>query len=127
MKLRQKLVEIRKLCGYVQKQGTNSGQGYTYATAADVLEKVRTACDLHGVATYGSTRVETVAWGSKDPKEPTRILLECELAFTDAETGEELRCSAIGEGTDFGDKARDRKSTRLNSSHIQKSRMPSSA
>ena len=39
---------------------------------------------------------------------------------------EKLRCSGQGEDEDL-QQAVDRKSTRLNSSHIQKSRMPSSA
>ena len=90
----------------VVKAGLTAGTTTTYSTTANpVLYCIRGKAYTKATVTNGAT--------------PT----------TDANSGLAFKAQAIGTGSVyvFGYDSADRKSTRLNSSHIQKSRMPSSA
>lgn len=56
------LLQVMQTCGYVQNTGKNAFHGYTYATEADVLEKVRPAMIENGLILIpsldGDTRVD---------------------------------------------------------------------
>ena len=58
---------------------------------------------------------------------PTVDALSLTADFNDGPEGAQRMREAVRDATELASPIRDRKSTRLNSSHIQKSRMPSSA
>lgn len=108
--LHQKMVNVRKAVGYIQKKGVNEGQGYNFARASDFYDKVREALDHEGIATTVESdlqHVETYQAANKKGVVSTwqRVIVRLTMVFTDAATGAMCRASALGAGADNGDKA----------------------
>lgn len=99
MTLVERLVEIRKRCGYVQKDATNTGQGYRYASAEAVLNKVRDAANDLGVATAS----EVMTTHFQVDEGTTRCAVHMSLKFSMG--GQTVTFQGVGGGQDRGDKA----------------------
>jgi hypothetical protein len=104
--LRQKLAEVRRRIGYVQKRGHNEIFNYSYVAAADIAGAVGDILSQLGVLLVPS--LESIAY------EPARVTgahvervahLIMTYTFTDVDTGEALTVKIPGEGLDIGDKA----------------------
>jgi hypothetical protein len=104
MKLAEKLAQVMAEVGYVQKDATNTGQGYRYASAAAVLGKVNEALSSRGVAveTHAELAHLSQAPGAKGGTNTTAVVKLC-LDFTDGE--ERIHVEGLGSGMDYGDKA----------------------
>ncbi|MCI1823146.1 MAG: ERF family protein [Megasphaera sp.] len=104
--LAKKLIAVMKDCGYVMKKGENTYHGYTYATSADVLEKVNAAFVQYGIASAAVPellRLEdiTTAKGNREKLATVRM----DIQLTDVESGETVQITGLGSGQDSGDKA----------------------
>lgn len=97
--LEERMLEIRKRVGYVQKDAKNTGQGYSYASAEAVLNKVREAANDLGVFT--STNVALVQYQVDEGT--TRCAVHMRLAF--GLGGKVIVFEGVGGGQDRGDKA----------------------
>jgi hypothetical protein len=105
-KLLLKLVAIYKVVKYIQKRGKNKFHNYSYATEADVNEKVREELAERNVILIPnlinhSMRETTTRSGNTE----YICCVIMQFTFMDAETGEQLTIGMRGEGQDVGDKA----------------------
>jgi len=89
----------------VQKRGKNDAHGYTYATAADVLEHVRAAMVEHRVvfqpAIVGIMERPVL---TRSQRQEIVTTVKLRASFIDVETGHQLTVRAAGSGQDPGDK-----------------------
>src|SRR5271167_4685832 len=105
LNLRQKLAEVRRRIGYVQKRGHNERFNYSYVTAADIAGSVGDIlAELGGVVipcleniTYES------ATGRGEITRMARVVMV--YTFADVDSGEEIVAKVAGQGLDPGDKA----------------------
>ena len=99
--LARKVALMARDCAYVQKTGTNNFHRYTYATAADVFEKVNAAMVEHGVCATVDAEVlsETVDAGNRT------VTVKTVLTLHDADSDQTLTTAGLGCGQDKGDKA----------------------
>ena len=105
LNLRQKLAEVRRRIGYIQKRGHNERFNYTYVTAADLASAVGDALADLGVVIV--PRLESIAYESVSPNQGypdrfTRVVMT--YTFMDVNSAEELTVKMPGEGRDPGDK-----------------------
>lgn len=96
--LEQKLAEVGLIVGYVQKDKTNSGMGYSYASAEAVLRKVNQELFSRQVVMEVQANVVRL---SEDFKQ---AVVQYVISFTDG-AGRKLYVSGLGQGSDRGDKA----------------------
>lgn len=101
-----KIAAIMGECDYVYKGGFNKFHQYKYAAAADVLEKVNSACVKHKVASIPSfeimdNKIHTTNKGGQE----YLITVKCELTLICGDTGESVTIHSLGTGQDPGDKA----------------------
>jgi hypothetical protein len=106
LNLRQKLAEVRRRIGYIQKRGHNERQNYRYVTAADIAGAVGDILAELGVVVIPS--LESVSYvptrnAAGQVERVARVVMT--YAFTDAENGEAIVVKVPGEGLDVGDKA----------------------
>lgn len=105
-KIAGKLVAVMEECSHVMKRGTNDFHHYSYATSADVLEKVNAAlvkqniCALVKPELIGLENV-TNAKGNTEHLATVKV----NITLIDAESGENVEISGMGNGQDLGDKA----------------------
>ena len=105
-KIAAKLVKVMEECSHVLKRGTNDFHHYSYATSADVLEKVNSAlvankiCALVKPELIGLENV-TNAKGNVEHLSTVKV----DITLIDAESGEKVEISGMGNGQDAGDKA----------------------
>lgn len=97
--LAAKLAEVMAEVGYVQKDGTNTFHGYKYASAEAVFKKVNAALSKRGICINSSTVLERLSDDFRN------AAVRITLSFTDAESGLFANVSALGQGSDKGDKA----------------------
>jgi hypothetical protein len=105
-KLLLKMVEVYKTVQYIQKRGKNKFHGYSYATEADVNERVREEIASRNVIMMPSVvskELRTTTTRNGNTEYIYRV--DMEFTFMDAETGESLVVPMSGEGQDVGDKA----------------------
>lgn len=103
--LARKLVEVSKQLDWVKKRGENKNQGYNYTMAEDIVAEVRAPLFEAGVAfAYDTTHLETVPY-KKGENQWFLTIVEGRASFIDVESGEVITSSAIGTGTDNGDKS----------------------
>ncbi len=105
LSLRQKLVEVRRRIGYVQKRGHNERFNYGYVTAADIAGPVGDILAELGVVVIPSLEeisYETAS-GHREATPMARVIMA--YTFSDVESGEEVVATAAGQGLDAGDKA----------------------
>jgi len=106
MNLRQKLAEVRRRIGYVQKRGFNERNNYSYVTAADLAGAVGDILAELGIVIV--PRLESIAY---EPTQPGRVeaargaQVVMAYTFTDVDSGEEITTKVAGQGLDAGDKA----------------------
>ena len=106
LNLRQKLAEVRRRIGYVQKRGHNERFNYSYVTAADIAGAVGDILAELGVVVVPrleSISHEPVRIGSAGGEHLTHVVMN--YSFVDVDTAEEITVKVAGEGLDPGDKA----------------------
>ena len=106
LNLRQKLAEVRRRIGYVQKRGRNERHNYSYVTAADIAGAVGDILAELGVIVV--PRLESISHepartGRTDGEHLTHVVMS--YSFVDVDTAEEIAVKVAGEGVDAGDKA----------------------
>src|SRR5208282_4957826 len=105
LNLRQKLAEVRRRIGYVQKRGHNERFNYSYVTAADIAGSVGDILAELGVVVI--PRLEDISYESAVGRgEATRMArVVMSYTFADVDSGEEIIAKVAGQGLDPGDKA----------------------
>ncbi len=106
LNLRQKLAEVRRRIGYIQKRGFNERNNYSYVTAADLAGAVGDILAELGVVIIPS--LESIAYesGRGNGAEMARSAqVVMAYTFTDVDTGEAITTKVAGQGLDAGDKA----------------------
>ena len=106
MTLRQKLAEVRRRIGYIQKRGYNERNNYSYVTAADIAGAVGDILAELGVVIIPCLEASPtnrtrpggpIASGSRTWSWPT--------PSPTSNSGEEITTKVAGQGLDAGDKA----------------------
>jgi len=106
MTLRQKLREVRRRIGYIQKRGYNERHNYNYVAAADIAGTVGDVLAELGVVVI--PRLESITYEPHAPGRPDSVRVARVImayTFTDVDSGEEITARVAGEGLDVGDKA----------------------
>jgi len=105
LNLRQKLAEVRRRIGYVQKRGHNERFNYSYVTAADIAGSVGDLLSELGVVVIPS--LENITYESAASRGEATRMAQVVMAYTfaDADSGEEIVAKVAGQGVDPGDKA----------------------
>lgn len=89
----------------VEKRGHNDFHDYDYATAADVLEAVRTGLASRNVVIIPRVVGQSVIEKERQGKAPEYIVTaDMILTILDGDSGEALECAWKGCGQDSGDK-----------------------
>ena len=106
LNLRQKLAEVRRRIGYVQKRGFNERNNYSYVTAADLAGSVGDVLAELGVVII--PYLESIVYEPArniGPEAARAAQVVMAYTFIDVETGEDLTAKVAGQGLDAGDKA----------------------
>jgi hypothetical protein len=105
LNLRQKLAEVRRRIGYIQKRGHNERFNYSYVTAADIAGSVGDILSELGVVVIPS--LENITYESAAGRGETTRMARVVMAYTfsDVDSGEEIVAKVAGQGLDAGDKA----------------------
>jgi len=105
LNLRQKLAEVRRRIGYVQKRGHNERFNYSYVTAADIAGSVGDILSELGVVVI--PRLEEISYESAVGRGEATRMARVVMAYTfaDVDSGEEIVAKVAGQGLDPGDKA----------------------
>ena len=105
LNLRQKLAEVRRRIGYVQKRGHNERFNYSYVTAADIAGSVGNILAELGVVVI--PRLEDISYESAVARGEATRMARVVMAYTfaDVDSGEEIIAKVAGQGLDPGDKA----------------------
>ncbi|MGC2495933.1 ERF family protein [Candidatus Binatus sp.] len=105
LSLRQKLAEVRRRIGYVQKRGHNERFNYSYVTAADIAGSVGDILAELGVLVIPS--LEEISYESAAGRGGATPMARVIMAYTfaDVDSDEEVVATAAGQGLDNGDKA----------------------
>jgi ERF superfamily len=105
LNLRQKLAEVRRRIGYVQKRGHNELSNYSYVTAADIAGSVGDILAELGVVVI--PRLEDISYESAVGRGEATRMARVVMAYTfaDVDSGEEVIAKVAGQGLDAGDKA----------------------
>src|SRR6266849_3013187 len=106
MTLRQKMGEVRRRIGYIQKRGYNERHNYNYVAAADIAGTIGDILAELGVVVI--PRLESITYeppapGRLDSVRVARVIMA--YIFTDVNSCEEITARVAGEGLDVGDKA----------------------
>lgn len=102
-----KLVAVMKACRIMSKDGRNTYQGYSYATAAGMFAKINEALTEQNLFIAASElnllelRDATTSKGNAEK----HAVVQAKITIADAETGEQVTFAGIGSGQDSGDKA----------------------
>ncbi len=105
LNLRQKLAEVRRRVGYIQKRGHNERFNYSYVTAADIAGSVGDILSELGVVVIPC--LENITYESATGRGETTRMARVVMAYTfsDVDSGEEIVAKVAGQGLDPGDKA----------------------
>ncbi len=105
LSLRQKLAEVRRRIGYVQKRGHNERFNYSYVTAADIAGSIGDILAELGVVVIPS--LEEISYESAASRGGATPMARVIMAYTfaDVDSDEEVIATAAGQGLDAGDKA----------------------
>ena len=105
LNLRQKLAEVRRRIGYIQKRGHNERFNYSYVTAADIAGSVGDILSELGVVVIPC--LENITYESATGRGETTRMARVVMAYTfsDVDSGEEIVAKVAGQGLDPGDKA----------------------
>jgi hypothetical protein len=106
LNLRQKLAEVRRRIGYVQKRGFNERNNYSYVTAADLAGAVGDILAELGVVIVPSLESIVYEPARSNGAEVARAAqVVMAYTFADVDSGEEITAKVAGQGLDSGDKA----------------------
>ncbi|MEE4577820.1 ERF family protein [Paenibacillus polymyxa] len=101
-----KLSEVMEAVKYIKKNGYNKFNKYSYATEADVNEKVREELAARKVILIPNMKSHVVReHQTRSGNTEYIVTAEVEFTFHDGESGEKISFSVFGEGQDTGDKA----------------------
>ena len=105
LNLRQKLAEVRRRIGYIQKRGHNERANYNYVTAADIAGTVGDILAELGVVVIPT--LEDISYESAAGRGEAIRMARVVMAYTfaDVDSGEEIIAKVAGQGLDPGDKA----------------------
>ncbi len=105
LNLRQKLAEVRRRIGYIQKRGHNERSNYSYVTAADITGSIGDILAELGVVVI--PRLEDITYESAVGRGEATRMARVVMAYTfaDVDSGEEIIAKVAGQGLDPGDKA----------------------
>jgi hypothetical protein len=105
LNLRQKLAEVRRRIGYIQKRGHNERFNYSYVTAADIAGSVGDLLSELGVVVIPG--LENITYESTTARGETTRMARVVMSYTfsDVDSGEEIVAKVAGQGLDTGDKA----------------------
>jgi len=105
LNLRQKLAEVRRRIGYVQKRGHNERFNYSYVTAADIAGSVGDLLAELGVVVI--PKLEDISYESAVGRGEATRMARVVMAYTfaDVDSSEEIIAKVAGQGLDPGDKA----------------------
>jgi ERF superfamily len=105
LNLRQKLAEVRRRIGYIQKRGHNERFNYSYVTAADIAGSVGDILSELGVVVIPC--LENITYESATGRGETTRMARVVMAYTfsDVDSDEEIVAKVAGQGLDSGDKA----------------------
>lgn len=105
-KLAAKLVQIMKEVAYVEKKGSNEYHKYSYATSADVLQKINAALTKYNICSIALPEVVSIV-DVVTVKGNTEHLatVKMDIMLVDADSGEMVTITGLGSGQDSGDKA----------------------
>jgi ERF superfamily len=105
LNLRQKMAEVRRRIGYVQKRGHNERFNYSYVTATDIAGSVGDILAELGVVVI--PRLENISYESAAGRGEATRMARVVMAYTfaDVDSGEEVIAKVAGQGLDPGDKA----------------------
>jgi hypothetical protein len=106
LNLLEKLAEVRRRIGYIQKRGFNEHNNYSYVTAADLAGAVGDILAELGVVIV--PQLESITYepntaGRTEVSRAAQVVMA--YTFADVDTGEELTARVAGQGLDAGDKA----------------------
>jgi len=102
----EKLVAVMQACGYVQKDSENKQQKYKYVSAAAIADKVNEALVVNRLASMPKfTIVSEKEKATSQGAVWQLVTVSCTLYIVDADSGEFVTVTALGSGTDPGDKA----------------------
>ena len=101
LNLRQKLAEVRRRIGYIQKRGHNERFNYSYVTAADIAGSVGDILSELGVVVIPS--LENITYESAPGRGETTRMAQVVMAYTfsDVDSGEGDRREGGGPGPRF--------------------------
>jgi hypothetical protein len=102
LNLRQKLAQVRREVGYIQKRGKNELHNYSYAMAADIAGAIGDRLALLNVVLG---RRNLCVKRSEQHHGESLVEVTLDYTFIDADSDEVLTVSSYGEGRDGGDKA----------------------
>lgn len=101
-----KLVKVMQECAYVPKNGTNDFHNYSYATSADVLDKINSSLTKQNICSVAVPEVVSIiAVTTAKGNSEHLATVKMDITLIDADSGEQLTITGIGSGQDSGDKA----------------------
>jgi len=105
LNLRQKLAEVRRRIGYIQKRGHNERHNYSYVTAADIAGSIGDLLSELGVVVI--PKLQDISYESAVGRGEATRMARVVMAYTfaDVDSGEEIIAKVAGQGLDSGDKA----------------------
>jgi len=101
--LAQRLAEVRRKIGYIQKRGHNELFGYSYTMAADIAGAVGDALAELGVIVI--PHLESIESEPLPAARERIVRVIMDYTLVDSQTGERETIRVAGEGRDPGDKA----------------------
>ena len=102
--LAQALVEVMKAVDYVPKSGRNLTQNYSYATDAEISDKVRKAMAAAGIVMLPRVTSHSIRQIQGKNGMLNVNTVQMDFTFIHAGSGESFTISTVGEGMDSGDK-----------------------
>jgi hypothetical protein len=101
----KKLVKVMQQVQYIQKRGHNKFHNYTYATEADVAEKVREVLAENNVVMIPNMLShEIMEKTNRSGNVEYIVTVNMEFSFMDGDSDETITYHMSGQGQDAGDK-----------------------
>lgn len=101
-----KLCRLIEACGYIQNDGWNQKQNYSFISSAAVMKRINAEMvklQLCSVVSYTLERCEELI--TKNNSKQTLVHVSCSLNIIDSESGEMVTTITLGSGADSLDKA----------------------
>ena len=105
-KLAQKITDVAKDIGKMEKDGQNTYSGYGYISSEAMLTKLREILPKHNLSIIPSiTGYEETTFNSGKDKTMIRTVVNMDNEIVDLETGYSIVCKAVGADQDVGGKS----------------------